>query len=301
MNLVRASPSRSITAVVRASRSVWPLDGTSNPLASTMGFDRDTACGLPSAEQVLDAASEWFTWEGAVFAVLTHLLNLLSGSNHSKHTRDALCVLSDPDTDANLSDPSRRLLWLPQGTSRAERGCFTRKPMDTKLRYYPFATLVNHASAARGPLAPLVIQAPNDIIETGDQSLFLRCGGDAPIDFILAYVTKGRPPATIRLWMVGCKHSQRSREPMTKADVVAMQETATLVYAGMKRELEDNGCLKNRVRVQFDVTRDFWLFTTQDSSTHGCVITRERFQHMPWARYLFAAAELARSQHNDGS
>jgi len=43
------------------------------------------------------------------------------------------------------------------------------------------------------------------------------------------------------------------------------------------------------------------LFTTQDASTHDCVITREQFQHMPWARYLFAAAELARSQHNDGS
>jgi len=228
-----------------------------------------------------------------VYGVLAHLLNLLSGSRHSNLTRDALCALSNPSVRG--VDPSRRLPWLPLETRRAAGGCVAFEPSDTKLRYYPFAGLVSHAGAAHGPLAPLVVVELKRMIAAGDRWVFLYCGGDAPIDFILAYLPDDGSTATIRLWMVDTKHSQRGDGTLTKADVVEMQDKAYLVYMGMKRELEQNQCLNRSVTVQFDITRDFWLFSTLPSTTHDCIITRELFQHLPWARYLFAAAELARS------
>jgi len=250
-------------------------------LAKAMGCT-SALFNTSTADTLARAAADAGAFETAAFQVLGHLFDLFTGGPPNRRRLDTRAALQ--------SLRSSRASWLPRHAAAADGVDLMVKQDDCMGHYYPFTGTGSHDKALAGKLNPRVLEGVCSCV-SNKRWFFMHCGGNAPIDFILLYVTDQR---RLRVWMSDAKHMQTGSAATVSVD--DMRRMAQMVFASMNRNLKtesDVTAALSAARLElddvFDPVKDFWIFTNEEPLTGDGFISPTKLIQ-PWAIYLCPAA-----------
>lgn len=170
--------------------------------------------------------------------------------------------------------PPSLAAWLPDSNFAVDQEEFLD---DDKRHYHPFKLHGNHKASCEK--AELSDKAKKRLQESlggkGCQGAWMRCGGSAPIDFILV-VREGN---TIKLRYMDAKHTQTGTASLGSDK---MQEKVRMVHAGMVEALV--GLFPPCVVERFEPAH--FVIITNDATRHDA-ISPATFKWHPWSDVLF--------------
>jgi len=197
------------------------------------------------------------------------------------HVLAHLFELNTLPTTAKIAKALRLTLsWLPACHS-TNAFQFFGLPDNCLHKYFPFDTLGTHKTACAGSLAKEVIEHVRTCIEHKGV-LFIHCGGNAPLDFIVLYHTAKKKLA---VWMADAKNTT-STQPLELEH--GFIEKAKQVFEGIRKQCgEVLSCEIGEANCKICVITNAKNVRPKDGLV---VINQSNFDLAPWNRILFTPA-----------
>ena len=160
---------------------------------------------------------------------------------------------------------------------------------DFKTNYHPFRGVGTHKEAyARGLSKPAKLALGR--LKTDNSAVFLLCGGDAPIDFILVKRTGTKKGCSASYG--DAKHiSKNAANSKFSTEATKVDRKAADVHPALKREL--------KTEFGLDLSDSYTTMIVTNSSKHKdsdqCTfLSPSTFSCFPWSNILFADSDTPR-------
>jgi hypothetical protein len=163
--------------------------------------------------------------------------------------------------------------WLPRTQFLLRNGCSVLA--GPKLNYHPFKHAASHDEACEGSLSADVVSLL-ETLQRGD-ALWLCCGGDAPIDYILIVRNDDE---TVEVRFMDAKHCSGASD-FSSAERREMRRKAKMVHGGLMREVQ-----KKLPQVTVADFTDAHLLIVRNVASPDD-LSPATFRWQPWSSIMF--------------